>query len=114
MEEILKFKKTLKEELWLFFDEFNTSDCMYLIAEMICKKTLLGTQLPSDLKLLAACNPYKLRNKTLEIGLVLERKSSRLLHIVNPLPDSLLEHIWDYGALKSSDEKAYILSLIHI
>jgi len=113
MKQILKLKETLNEEMWLFFDEFNTSDCMYLIAEMICKKSLLGLPLPSDLKLLAACNPYKLRNKTLEIGLVLERKSSRLLHIVNPLPDSLLEHIWDYGALKPLDEKAYIRSIIN-
>lgn len=112
IKEILKLKKNLKEDLWLFFDEFNTSDCMYLITEMICNKTLLGKKLPSDLKLLAACNPYKLRNKTLEIGLVLERKSSRLVHIVHPLPDSLLEHIWDYGSLKPNDEKAYIRGMI--
>ena len=24
------------ESLWIFFDEFNTSECMYLISEMIC------------------------------------------------------------------------------
>lgn len=110
----IKLAQVVKEEIWLFFDEFNTSECMYLITKIICNRTFLGHALPSNLKFLAACNPYKVKSKTLEVGLVTQRKSSsKLLHIVNSLPDTLIEHIWDYGVLSNKDEKNYIKSMIN-
>jgi hypothetical protein len=109
----VKLVEKVKEEIWLFFDEFNTSECMYLITKMVCNRTFLGHMLPSNLKLLAACNPYKIKSKTIDVGLVTQRKSSsKLLHIVHPLPDTLIEHIWDYGVLTPYDEKNYIKSMI--
>ena len=101
------------ENVWIFLDEFNTSDCMYVITEMITKSTLLGQGLPSNIKLLTACNPYKVRNtKKVNVGLIKEREQTRLVHAVFPLPDSLLEHIWDYGSLNENDEKDYIKAMI--
>jgi hypothetical protein len=109
----VKLVEKVREEIWLFFDEFNTSECMYLITKMVCNRTFLGHILPSNLKLLAACNPYKIKSKTIDVGLVTQRKSSsKLLHIVHPLPDTLIEHIWDYGVLSNQDEKNYIKSMI--
>lgn len=96
-----------------FFDEFNTSDCMYLITEMITQRTLLSKPVPGNLKFLAACNPYKLKNKKIDVGLVVERESSRLAHVVLPLPETLIENIWDYGVLNRMDEKNYIFSMIN-
>ena len=109
----VKLAEKLREEIWLFFDEFNTSECMYLITKMVCNRTLLGHILPSNLKLLAACNPYKIKSKAIDVGLVTQRKSSsKLLHIVHPLPDTIIEHIWDYGIISNKDEKNYIRSMI--
>ena len=102
------------EEILLFFDEFNTSDCMYIITEMITKRTLLGESIPVNLKLLAACNPYKLKNMNkINVGLeVKERKHTLLVHTVLPIPQSLIEHIWDYGSLNKQDERSYIKNMI--
>jgi hypothetical protein len=77
---------------------------------MITKRTLLGESIPVNLKLLAACNPYKLKNMNkINVGLeVKERDQTRLVHNVLPLPQSLIEHIWDYGSLNEEDEKSYI------
>ena len=100
------------EELWIFFDEFNTSECMHLITEMICYLTLQGKLIPLNIKIFAACNPYKLKSSKVEVGLVMQRQSTMLLHVVLPLPESLIEHIWDYGALNQKDEKNYIASML--
>ena len=102
----------LNEEIWLFFDEFNTSDAMFLITEMICQKTILGSPVPANIKFLAACNPYKVKSKKIEVGLVMQRETTKLVHNVHPLPESLIEHIWDYGSLCEEDEKSYIGTMI--
>jgi hypothetical protein len=54
----------LKEEnrrLWVFFDEFNTTENLGLICEVLTERTILGNPIPENICLLAACNPYKLR-----------------------------------------------------
>ena len=38
-----------KKRLWLFFDEFNTSDCITHISQIICEKRFQGRQLPENL-----------------------------------------------------------------
>ena len=45
----------------LFFDEANTTECIGLIKEIICDKTMEGRklQLCENLKFIAACNPYR-------------------------------------------------------
>jgi hypothetical protein len=100
------------ESLWIFFDEFNTSECMYLINEMICNSTILGKFIPLNIKIFAACNPYKLKSKKVDAGLVIKRQSTMLLHAVYPIPANMIQHIWDFGALKENDEKNYIASML--
>ncbi len=53
----------LGKNLWIFFDEFNTTENLGLICEILTERTLLGEPLPENMCLLAACNPYKLRSK---------------------------------------------------
>ena len=43
----------------LFFDEANTSEHINLIKEIMCDGTVLGRKIDKDLKVVAACNPYR-------------------------------------------------------
>lgn len=49
------------EDVWVFLDEINTCDCLGLFKEMICDGTMNGQRLQPNLKVLAACNPYRLK-----------------------------------------------------
>ncbi|CAG8594914.1 25143_t:CDS:2, partial [Gigaspora rosea] len=63
-----------------------------------------------NIRLFAACNPYRLRQKAdTQAGLSKRyEEKSRLAYQVRPLPDQILDFVWDYGVLKPSDEKIYI------
>lgn len=43
----------------LFFDEANTSEHINLIKEIMCDRKLFGRNIHKDLKIVAACNPYR-------------------------------------------------------
>jgi hypothetical protein len=43
----------------LFFDEANTCDHIDLIKEIMCDRKIFGRTLHEDLKIVAACNPYR-------------------------------------------------------
>ena len=56
------------KKLWLFFDEFNTTENLGLICEIIAERTILGESIPDNICILSACNPYKIRSKKVEFG----------------------------------------------
>lgn len=68
------------------------------------------------MRFLAACNPYKLRSRKLRfdenVGIkraeINNASKSLLMYTVNPLPDNILEYVWDFGALSSDDYDKYI------
>ena len=99
-------------KLWVFLDEINTCDCLGIINEMICQRTILGSPIPENIVFVAACNPYKLRNENTGVGLIKYRIESSLVYRVHPLPDSLIDYIWDYGRLSESEEKMYIENIL--
>ena len=43
----------------VFFDEANTTDAIGLIKEIMCDRRIHGKSVSSDLKFIAACNPYR-------------------------------------------------------
>ena len=43
----------------LFFDEANTSEHINLIKEIMCDGSVLGRKIHQDLRVVAACNPYR-------------------------------------------------------
>ena len=43
----------------VFFDEANTTDAIDLIKEILCDRRLNGVPIRTDLKFIAACNPYR-------------------------------------------------------
>ncbi|CAG8812694.1 15356_t:CDS:2, partial [Cetraspora pellucida] len=95
-------------ELWLFFDEINTCNHIGLLANMIAHRTLKGK---------LACNPYRKRIKSQsQAGIKPKVKryeeQSNLVYQVKPLPDQILDYVWDYGVLLPNDEKKYIQIMV--
>ena len=67
-EQIKETKKEESTELFLdgtklgtvlFFDEANTTDHTDLIKEIMCDHTLYGRRIHKDVRVVAACNPYR-------------------------------------------------------
>ncbi|UJR16715.1 hypothetical protein I4U23_003615, partial [Adineta vaga] len=121
--------QTKNKRLWIFFDEFNTTSNIGLLKEIICERTFLGNQLPENMVFLGACNPRRTKTKKMEInddahiGLRKNRykeqerlwagTNRRLLYTVVPIPETMLEYIWDYGHLDASTERVYIKAMLN-
>ena len=110
-------KKDSRKQLWLFLDEINTCDHMGLLTEIICHHSCNAENLPRNLVFIAACNPYRLREKKhiatagLDGKLMID-EYSKLVYRVHPLPETMIDYVWDYGTLHSDDEKSYIKQMV--
>ncbi|XP_076109129.1 E3 ubiquitin-protein ligase rnf213-alpha-like [Mytilus galloprovincialis] len=115
----------------LFFDEANTTEAIGVIKEIMCDKSLGGNpiQIHERLKIIAACNPYRKHKEELikkleqaglgyhvdadkttdRLGRVPMR---RLVYRVQPLPQSMLPLVWDFGQLNSRVEEMYIKQMV--
>ncbi|CAF1040574.1 unnamed protein product, partial [Didymodactylos carnosus] len=118
-----------EKRLWIFFDEFNTTANIGLFKEIICERTLLGEPLPDQMVFLGASNPRRrktaksLQNDDAHVGIRKNRyemqkllwvgSDQRLLYTVVPMPETILEYIWDYGYLNESTETAYIKTMLN-
>ncbi len=123
-EEVRKFIQNEDDEArkatgqrWVFLDEINTCHHLGLINEIMCHHTLYGRPLSMKLVLLAACNPYKLRPQENATTAGVEGKNitdeySELVYRVHPLPESMVDYVWDYGSLTPQDEKTYIQRMV--
>ena len=119
-----------EKKIWVFFDDINTCKSMGLISELICKHTYQGNPIPENVVFIAACNPYRYRVEKdiseVNIGLntnlahkeinyleekekknIKKNKSGNLVYSVNPLPQSLLNFVIDFGNLSPKDEEYY-------
>ena len=101
------------KEVWVFLDEINTCEYLGTINEMICHRSINGKPLMPNLVFIAACNPYRLRppGKISTAGLggkTVTDEYSRLVYRVHPLPETMIDFVWDYGSLSKKDERAYI------
>ncbi|KAK3605798.1 hypothetical protein CHS0354_002411 [Potamilus streckersoni] len=106
-----------KQQIWLFLDEINTNDYLWLINDIICHHSCLGRKLAPNLVLMAACNPYRLRSASAIHTAGLEGRAktdelSRLLYRVHPLPETMVDYVWDFGSLSKTDEKMYICQMV--
>lgn len=120
-EEEVKFKEqelqSEAQKIILFFDEINTnSNVSGILKEVLIDRTLLGEPLPPNVVPIAAANPYKLRKKdadSLTRGLKIEGlKSSKLVYLVHPLPQSMFTSVWNFGSLVPADEAKYIRKIV--
>ncbi|CAG8435114.1 11795_t:CDS:10, partial [Scutellospora calospora] len=109
-------KRANNGEIWLFFDEINTCNHIGLLANLIVHRTLQGKLVHPNIRLFAACNPYRKRTRAQsQTGLknkVKRYEESNLVYQVKPLPDQILDYVWDYGVLLPSDEKKYIQIMV--
>ncbi|RIB04310.1 hypothetical protein C2G38_2222712 [Gigaspora rosea] len=108
-------------ELWLFFDEINTCNHIGLLADLIAHRMLNGCLIHPNIRLFAACNPYRIRTKDQSnVGLSTKAKKkeiryeerSNLVYQVKPLPDQILDYVWDYGVLQEKEEERYIQTMV--
>src|SRR5436190_21035792 len=68
-------KKAEKGEIWLFFDEINACNHIGLLTDIISNRTLNGKLIHPNIRLLSACNPYRLCTKAQsEAGLTTKDK----------------------------------------
>ncbi|KAL3881524.1 hypothetical protein ACJMK2_027956, partial [Sinanodonta woodiana] len=115
----------------LFFDEANTTEAIGMIKEIMCDRSIEGKPLNrcENLRFVAACNPYRKHSETLikrleqaglgyhvdadkttdRLGRVPMR---RLVYRVQPLPQSLLPLVWDFGQLNTQTEELYIRQMV--
>jgi hypothetical protein len=116
-------EKVAAKRLWIFFDECNTTKDVGLIKEIMCERTLVGEQLPNNMVFLAACNPRRLtkqkdrfddnigiKKEQFELGK--SNLTERLQYIVVPIPETMIEYIYDYGYLDDATERKYIETIL--
>ena len=116
-----KINEILTPKIWVFFDEINTCNSMGLISEILCKHSMQGKKLKSNVIFIAACNPYRKNSQNLKknefIGLIKKDniyKKRNLVYTVNPLPFSLINFVFDFGNLTSIDEEKYIKCILSV
>lgn len=121
------------ERIVIFLDEINTCNCMGLFKEIVCDRSLNGQILPRNMKIIAACNPYRLRTtkslyggeemaglayehftkSTLEnVGTGIKDPLRNLVYRVHPLPESMIDHVFDFGALSAATESLYVKAML--
>ena len=107
----LKWKKRL-----CFFDEFNTSCLQSIVAEImldrICPIDLEIQHIPDNIVFISCCNPYRMKTKKSDVGLVPKTTDNLLSHRVYPIPERLINFIWDFGQLSDNDEYHHLKSII--
>ena len=109
-------KSKQRKELWVFFDEINTSLSLTLLTEIFINRTFNGERLEYNIRLIGACNPYrkKVGEVIKKIGLSSEEEDNEddcLVYKVQQLPKSLLFFVYSFGSISDEDEKKYIYSI---
>ena len=114
-----KAREKLDKQIWFFMDEINTSKHLGIISDAICHGRIFGENLAPNIRMITACNPYRLRtpHSILTEGLDPKIKEysdeiSRLVYRVHPLPETMMSHVWDFGAVNATDEKVYIRRML--
>ncbi|KAK3603848.1 hypothetical protein CHS0354_042856 [Potamilus streckersoni] len=110
-------ENNFKKPVWLFLDEINTCNHLGLISDVLCHHKCLGKTLPPNVVVMAACNPYKQRpeKKVSTAGLpgkIQFDEMSRLVYRVFPMPETMVDYVWDFGTISEKDEEAYVHRMI--
>ena len=118
-EEVVTFVHEVEKEaeksrkFGCFLMRLTTCEYLGTINEIICHRRVKGKSLMPNLTFIAACNPYRLRGpdniSTAGLGgKIVSDEYSRLVYRVHPLPETMIDFVWDYGSLNTTDERAYI------
>lgn len=103
----------------MFLDEINACEHLGFLVGVVCHHTLDGKPLHDNVKILAACNPYRKHDSTKQRGAGLSARKllNNVEHLekaytVHPLPEALVEHVQDFGILNVKDERLYIDAMV--
>ena len=95
------------KKLWVFLDEFNTTEEVGYVKEIIMERRFMGKALPDNIIFLAACNPYRTkqaRANVIKVGIEKKQNpnaiSQNMLYKVLPPPESMIEIMWNFQELK--------------
>ncbi|RGB41976.1 hypothetical protein C1646_791690 [Rhizophagus diaphanus] len=111
-------KKAEKGEIWLLFNGINTCNHKELLADLISHRMFNGKYIHPNIRLFSTCNPYRLRtgaqSKAVDLTTKVKKyeEKSNLVYQVTPLPDQILDYVFDYGILNSKDELKYIQIMV--
>jgi hypothetical protein len=111
-------KKAEKGEIWLLFDGINICNHMGLLTDLISHRMLNGKYIHSNIRLFFTYNPYRLRTRAQSEAADFTTKvekyeeKSNLVYQVKPLPDQILDYVFDYGVLNSKVELKYIQIMV--
>ena len=110
------------ENVFVFLDEINTCGHMGLMNEAICHRSVYGKRISDGIQILAALNPYRRRpDRGSSPGLVYQLHNgqnatpdpmAKLVYRVHPIPHTLRDFIFDFGALNFDKEFLYISSMV--
>ena len=114
---INKKASNTNELIWIFFDELNTCNSFSLLTEIFINRSFEGEKLKENIRLLGACNPYRIREEgKIKCGLShpedMNDTKKDYVYLVNMLPQSLMYYIFNFGSINQEDEKKYIKSII--
>ena len=106
--------------MWAFLDEINACDHLGVLDGLLCHHKMDGKALNLDLALLAACNPYRLHDiesnrvgfSARELMTPGDTHKFNLAYRVHPLPEAMLDYVWDFGLLSRNDEQSYIAAMM--
>eukprot|EP01083_Nonionella_stella_P145845 457914_1 len=106
----MKAKHALKtdDDLWIFFDEINTSSDIGYFKEILCDKSFDGEPLPPNMKIIGACNPNTERK--VDDTTTKDDPLARLVYRVYPLPQTMLQYVWIFGSLQMYEEQ-YVIQM---
>ena len=111
-----KAKNPKEKELWIYFNKINTCKSQLLLTEIFNNKTYNDKKISDNIRLIGACHPYRFIRKNIEqYGLSLSYDidiDSESVYIIEPLPQSLLYYVFNFGSICEDDEKKYIYNII--
>ncbi|ETO01000.1 hypothetical protein RFI_36441, partial [Reticulomyxa filosa] len=99
-------------EMWVFLDEVNTSPDIGWFKELICDRRLDGMKIHDQIKIIAACNPYRPRKIQNTDNINVNDPLSKWVYRVFPLCETMKEYVWFFGQLSALDEKQYIRGMV--
>jgi len=116
MRNVVKQAKSTSGRVWVLFDEFNTSSLQSLVAEImldrVCSIDRSIYEIPQNVVFIACCNPYRMKTKSTTVGLVSRSSNVILSHRVYPIPERLIDYVWDFGQLSEADEMSILKGII--
>ena len=98
------------DEFWIFFNGINKSSCLGLIKEIFMNRTYNGNKINDNIRLIAACNPYrKIRqnnNEKYYLNFSYDNNNDdKIVYKVKPLPQSLLYYTFNFNIMEKMKKK---------